>query len=90
VRRVVWTEQARTNLAAIRDYIAEFSPLAAQRFALKLVAAAEDLSQNPDRGRLVGRHHRELAIIRPYLIRYRVEEGEVLILRIRHAARRPD
>jgi plasmid stabilization system protein ParE len=49
-------------LAAIRGYIAEFSPLAAQRFALKLITAAED----------------------------RVEEEEVLILRIRHAARRPD
>ena len=90
MRRVVWTDQARGNLAAIRGYIAEFSPLAAQRFALKLVAAAEDLSRNPDRGRPVGRHHRELAIIRPYLIRYRVADDAVFILRIRHAARKPE
>jgi plasmid stabilization system protein ParE len=90
VRRVVWSDEARSNLAAIRGYIAEFSPLAARRFALKLVAAADDLAENPDRGRPAGRRYRELAIVRPYLIRYRVDGEAVLILRIRHAARRPD
>jgi plasmid stabilization system protein ParE len=54
VRRVVQSDQAQVSLTAIRGYIAEFSPLAAQRFALKLVAAAEDLAHNPDRGRPVG------------------------------------
>jgi len=90
VRRVVWSDEARSNLAAIRGYIAEFSPLAAQRFALKLVSAAEDLADSADRGRPVGRRYRELAIIRPYLIRYRIDGETVLILRIRHAARKPD
>jgi plasmid stabilization system protein ParE len=90
VRRVVWTDEARANLLAIRNYIAQFSPLAAQRFSLKLIAAAEDLAENPDRGRGVGNGRRELALIRPYLIRYRTEDEVVFILRIRHAARRPD
>lgn len=90
MRRVVWTEEARANLLAIRSYIAQFSPLAAQRFSLKLVTAAEDLAENPDRGRSVGKGRGELALIRPYLIRYRAEANAVLILRIRHAARRPD
>jgi plasmid stabilization system protein ParE len=75
---------------AIRNYIAQFSPLAAQRFSLKLVVAAEDLAENPDRGRSIGSGRRELALIRPYLIRYRIEADTVFILRIRHAARRPD
>jgi toxin ParE1/3/4 len=90
VRRVIWTGEARSNLAAIRGYIAEFSPLAAQRFALKLVAAAEELTENPNRGRTVGHGQRELLLIRPYVIRYRVEAEAVFILRIRHMARRPD
>jgi len=90
VRRVVWTDEARANLLAIRNYIAQFSPLAAQRFSLKLVTAAEDLADNPNRGRSVGEGRRELALIRPYLIRYRVEADVVFVLRIRHAARRPD
>ncbi|HWU14378.1 MAG TPA: type II toxin-antitoxin system RelE/ParE family toxin [Caulobacter sp.] len=70
MRRVVWTDEARANLQAIRDYIAQFSPLAAQRFSMKLVTTAEDLAENPDRGRSVGNGRRELALIRPYLIRY--------------------
>ena len=89
MRRVIWTDEARANLLAIRGYIAQFSPLAAQRFSLKLVAAAEDLAENPDRGRSVGNGRRELTLIRPYLIRYRAETDIVFILRIRHAARRP-
>ena len=32
---------------------------------------------------------RELATIPPYLIRYRVLDDRVLILRVRHGARRP-
>lgn len=90
MRRVVWTEEARANLLAIRNYIAQFSPLAAQRFSLKLIAAAEDLAENPDRGRSIGNGRRELVLIRPYLIRYRAEADAVFILRIRHAARRSD
>ncbi|PHY12928.1 addiction module toxin RelE [Caulobacter sp. B11] len=89
MRRVVWTDEARSNLAAIRGYITEFSPLAAQRFAMKLVRTAESLAENPGRSRPVGRQHRELAIIRPYLVRYRIEGDTVFILRIRHAARIP-
>ncbi|TCS10230.1 type II toxin-antitoxin system RelE/ParE family toxin [Caulobacter sp. BK020] len=90
MRRIVWTDEARANLQAIRNYIAQFSPLAAQRFSMRLVTAAEDLAENPDRGRSVGNGRRELALIRPYLIRYRVETEAVFILRIRHAARKPD
>jgi toxin ParE1/3/4 len=90
VRRVIWTDEARANLLAIRAYIAQFSPLAAQQFSLRLIAAAEDLAENPDRGRSVGNGRRELALIRPYLIRYRAEADVVFVLRIRHAARRPD
>ncbi len=90
MRRVVWTDEALANLLAIRSYIAQFSPLAAQRFSLRLVAAAEDLAENPDRGRSADNGRRELALIRPDLIRYRVVADAVFILRIRHAARRPD
>ena len=39
------------------------------------------------RGRPVGGGIRELTIVSPYLIQYRVENGEVEILTIRHGAR---
>lgn len=88
--QVVWTRGAAIELRTIRAYIAQFSPLAAQRLAARLHRAARSLETEPDRGRPISRGRRELAVIRPYLIRY-VREGErVIILEIRHGAREPD
>ena len=47
------------------------------------------LATFPYRGRVVpGTQLRETTLARPYLIRYRVEPNRVLILRVRHGARR--
>ena len=72
---------------AIRDYIGQFSPLAAQRMALRLRSSAESLAEHPKRGRLATATLRELAVVPPYVIRYHVGDGVVHIVRIRHAAR---
>jgi len=89
MRRVIWTEPAREDVVGIRDYIEQFRPLAARTMADRLYAAAEALSQNPERGQIVGKGRRELIVARPYRIIYRVTEDAVFILRVRHAARRP-
>jgi len=86
---VIWTDEARDNLASIRAYIQQFSPLAAQRFSLRLVNAAERLAASPRVGRSTSRGHRELVVVRPYIIRYRITDEAVFIIRIRHGARRP-
>jgi len=69
-------------------YIATFSPAASERLYARFIAAAISLETNPDRGRVKGRA-RELTSLSPYLMRYRVEASQVVILRIRHGARRP-
>ncbi len=78
------------HVAAIRAYVGEFSPLAARRFAARLVEVADSLDEFAERGRLVGGGKRELTIVWPYLIRCRVDADTVTILRVRHGARRPD
>jgi plasmid stabilization system protein ParE len=88
--QVIWTRGAATELRAIRAYVAEFNPLAAQRLATRLVAMARSLESEPDRGRPISRGRREITVIRPYLLRYRREAGRVIILEIRHGAREPD
>jgi plasmid stabilization system protein ParE len=87
-RPVIWTERALNELEAIRAYIGAVKPLAAQRMAARLIAAAEDLAEYPARYRTAGAV-RELVVIRPYIIRYRITANSVVILRIRHGARRP-
>ncbi len=72
----------------IRRYIAQFRPRAAQRIAEDLYAAADGLGEHSERGKPGKRDRRELLIIRPYRIVYRVTEDAVFILRVRHTARR--
>ncbi len=87
--QIVWTAEALANLEAIRGYIGQFAPLAAQRFSARLVSTAENLATYPERGRPVGEAVREMTIINPYIIRYAVTSEAVVILRIRHGARQP-
>ncbi len=88
--QVVWTRGAASDLRAIRAYVAQFSPLAAQRLASRLVSAARGLEMHQDRGRPISGGRRELTVIPPYLIRYMPAEDRVVILEIRHGAREPD
>ena len=53
--------------------------------ALRLKQAGESLGDYPERGRQAG-NLRELAVVPPYLIRYRVMGSGVQIIRIRHSA----
>ena len=90
MRRIVWSRRAQGDLARIRDYVSQFAPLAAQRLALRLVAAAESLSDYPSRGRPLAGGRRALVAIPPYVIRYRITDEVVEIIAIRHGAREPE
>jgi toxin ParE1/3/4 len=90
VRRVVWSPDAASDLDELRRYIADFNPAAAMRFSIRLRAAAESLSEFADRGRPGPLGTRELAIVKPYLVRYAVVAEEVLVISIRHGARRSE
>ena len=88
--RVFWSTRAERDLAGIRAYIGQFAPLAAQRFALRLVGTVESLASQPRRGRLVRGEVRELVAIAPYIVRYRVTAAGVEVIRIKHGSQRPD
>lgn len=87
VRRVIWSLDAIDDLIGIRAYIAQFNAFAAQRLSQRLESAALGLERSSERGRVVAHDVRQLAVVRPYLIRYRVEDDVVVILRIRHSRR---
>lgn len=89
VAEVVWTDRALANIAAIVTYIvSQHSPLAAQRLGQRLLATGDSLETESDRGRPIGKGRRELTVVAPYLIRYRVTGARVVILEVRHGARR--
>jgi plasmid stabilization system protein ParE len=89
--QVVWSRRALADVAAIRAYIHQSRPIAAQRMALRLKLAGDSLGNSPDRGRPVGPMGiRELTVIWPYVMRYIVGAGFVRIIRIKHGAQRPE
>jgi toxin ParE1/3/4 len=91
--RVVWTRPARRHLDEIAAFIREDDPAAAAKVVSRVLDRADTLSNHPHLGR-PGRIEgtRELFIpSTPYLVAYRVREGEVEILAVFHGARRwPD
>ena len=86
---VEWTEEALGQLAAIHAYIERNDPGAADRVARRLKAAAEALSDFPNRGRPGKEGARELPTVAPYIIEYRVSGKQVFIRRIRHGRQPP-
>jgi plasmid stabilization system protein ParE len=85
--QVIWQPEALSALDLIRAYIRQFDHIAAARLADRLVAADNSLSDFPERGRRAGRY-RELVTVPPYVIRYRLVDGTVHIIAIKHSAQR--
>jgi toxin ParE1/3/4 len=86
---VIWTDPALDDIERIRRYITGFNPLAARDMAQRILEAGDGLATFPFRGRAVPNARvREITVAPPYIIRYRVEQERVVILRVRHGARR--
>lgn len=88
--RVIWSDQALIDVGRIATYITEYNPQAALRTVDALIEAGDSLSTFPHRFRQGRGGTREVTIIHPYVIVYRVDEAldEVMILRVWHGAQR--
>jgi len=87
--RVVWSDRAQNVVHDIIGYIRQHDSIAAEWVGARLFALGESLATFPHRGRSASGEARELPTVWPYLLRYRVVKGVVLIVRVRHGRRRP-
>ncbi|WP_214221212.1 type II toxin-antitoxin system RelE/ParE family toxin [Rosenbergiella nectarea] len=87
--KLIWTEPARDDRRAIREYIALDNPVAAVELDKQLSIRAGQLTEQPESGR-PGRvaGTRELVIHRHYVIVYEIVAAAVYILRVLHTSRR--
>jgi len=91
---LIWSPEAIADLFALRAYIEQDDPAAAQRVALHIVRNVETLLPNSPEmgrpGRVAGT--RELVVPRtPYIVPYRLVGHTIQVLRVFHGARRwPD
>jgi toxin ParE1/3/4 len=88
---IVWTALALDDLAALRSYISNDDPTAADAMVRRIVDLVErQLPRMPDSGR-PGRvpKTRELVIVgSSYFVPYRIAGDRLEILRVIHGARR--
>lgn len=87
---VFWTEAALAQLAAIRDYISQTSPVYAERLIARVFARGKQLGEFPLSGRQVPERLdpalREV-IEWPYRVIYRVQPMQVEVLAVVHGRR---
>lgn len=88
--KIVWSRRALAHLSALRDYIAEDNPQAAEAIAERILEFVQMLAQQPR----LGRHGRiegtrEFVVPgTPYLVPYRVSNGSLQILAVFHGRQR--
>lgn len=91
MRLILWTEQARQDLAAIHVFISQDSARYAEVVVAKLIAAAERVADFPESGRAVPEFADPLVrevISERYRIVYRlVGDDSIHILTVHHGAR---
>jgi len=92
VRVLLWTEQAQSDLAAIRAFISQDSPQYASVIISQIIAATDRLVPFPESGRAVPEFDDPLireVVHRPYRIVYRlVGDDQIHILTVHHGSQK--
>ena len=88
--RIRYTPRARSDLDSIFSYLDQHSPASTIRVKQVIERTIQGLTDFPEIAPPTDLGARALLIGRfPYRVFYRVHEGEVHILHIRHTSRRP-
>jgi toxin ParE1/3/4 len=89
--KVRYTRRAVAQITKALDYVAERSPQGASQIRDRLEALVSLLQEQPFVGHATDRPgtRRLVTAPYPYLIDYRVNTDEIVVMRFRHAARRP-
>lgn len=85
--KVHWTNQARTRLKLIHDYISEESPEAAIKVVDRITARSLQLNALPNSGRKVPEYQRNdvrEVLERPYRIIYKIKSDQIDVLTVMH------
>ena len=84
--RLVWTDEAVSDLLRVRAFLEPVSPEAAARAVQMLAIAPERLLEHPRLGSRVGAVNREVRrlIVGEYELRYEIRSDTLYILRVWH------
>jgi plasmid stabilization system protein ParE len=86
---IKWSPRAEREFRALVHFLELRSHAGASRVASRILKRVDDLLLIPEQGVPVGRGTRRLEVTRtPYLIFYRVKNGEVIVIGVVHAKQR--
>lgn len=85
--RLIWSEASLRDISGIDDYLTGQNAAAAARIARAIRATALRLLDYPRIGRAFDESFRVLGVrTTPYLIIYRLRDGDIEIARVRHSS----
>jgi toxin ParE1/3/4 len=91
--KIIWTKRSVKDLKLVFDYISLDSTVYATRFIIRLISRVDQLEIFPESGRIVPEKDdptiREI-IEGNFRIFYKIQRGNVTILRIHNSARKID
>ena len=86
--RLVYSQEAVSDLIRLRNFIAEKDPGAAARVSLELIARIDNICAFPNMGKAVALAPKPLdirdAIFGKYVVRYVAQAESIIILRVWH------
>jgi len=85
--RIIWSPLAVERISEISDYIAEDNPNASIKWLESVFEVIKQLKDYPESGRVVpelGKPHFREIIHGHYRIIYKIHQGDVFILTVRH------
>ena len=88
--RLIWTQQALDDLEQLLEFIAKDAPVAACRFAEKIIEHVEVLQKYPKLGGLIPEDERGIyrqLVQGSYRVIYRSEGEFIYLVAVHHAAR---
>jgi plasmid stabilization system protein ParE len=84
-----WAPEAVRDLARLREFLGDKNPGAAERAALRIREAAGVLREQPELGHIVeNEEFRDLVASfggGAYVLRYRIDEDAVIVVRVWHS-----
>lgn len=85
--RLIWSQASLRDIHAIDTFLQEENPPAAARIARAIRATVIRLVEYPRIGRALNEPFRLLGVRKtPYLVIYRLRDGNIEIARVRHAS----
>lgn len=89
--RLRYTRTALRQIETILTYVADRSPQGAERLQARILASVGLVLEHPYAGQATSRPSTRRMVLTPYpyVLFYRVMADEVVVMRLRHAARKP-